>query len=237
MQELIKVHVNENGQQTVNAVDLHAFLQVKTELSIWLRRMFAYGFSEGIDYIKIDVPVNQHTTKFEYILALDTAREISMLQRSERGKEARQYFIACEKRLRQIVVDNKSQPINMAQHTIIEVQKTNSKLVNAKNYTEGGAEQTAEYNRRNCLLFTGHTPSEWVERAKKLGLKSKDRSSGKAVLRVLKPEIACAMSFSDSLVHEKGVSQEKAAEIGRTYTVGLFKELLQIGYTVEQLGA
>lgn len=103
MEELIKIHTTPGGRRAVSAKDLHEFLGVKTEFIVWVKRMLDYGFESQKDYIKNDVPVNQYVVKHDYILTLDTAKEISMIQRSEKGKQARQYFIACEKRLKEIV--------------------------------------------------------------------------------------------------------------------------------------
>ena len=101
MQELIKVATNAEGKKVVSARELHQFLEVKTEAILWAKRMFEYGFTENTDYsvIKSENPVNQQVTIADFALTLDCAKEISMVQRSEKGKEARLYFIECEKQL------------------------------------------------------------------------------------------------------------------------------------------
>ncbi|MFX1667845.1 phage antirepressor KilAC domain-containing protein [Riemerella anatipestifer] len=99
MKELIKI-TEQNGKQTVSARELHKFLEIGTDFTNWCKRMFEYGFVENIDYAKIGESINQYVTKYDYALTLDTAKEISMLQRSEKGKIARRYFIECEKKLR-----------------------------------------------------------------------------------------------------------------------------------------
>ena len=104
MNELIKI-TEYNGNQAVSARDLHKFLEVETRFDIWCSRMFDYGFAENIDYQhlykNVQLP-NGAIRKVldDYALTLDCAKEIAMLQRSERGKMARQYFIECEKQLR-----------------------------------------------------------------------------------------------------------------------------------------
>lgn len=108
MNELIKVSRNENEQQVVSARELYEFLEIKEHFTQWIERMFEYGFSESIDYQAVKNFVTHSngvggTYKTDYVLTLDTSKEIAMLQRSEKGKQARQYFIECEKKLKEQV--------------------------------------------------------------------------------------------------------------------------------------
>ena len=96
--ELVKIKQTENGQ-VVSARELHEFLNIETPFRKWIDRMFEYGFVENQDYIRVDKNVRGNEAK-EYALTLDCAKEISMIQRSEKGKQARQYFIECEKKLK-----------------------------------------------------------------------------------------------------------------------------------------
>lgn len=102
MKELIKI-TEQNGRKAVSARELHKFLEVKDKFTDWIKRMFEYGFTENIDYQSLSdfsEKPNGGRPSINYALTLDTAKEISMLQRSEKGKQARRYFIECEKRLR-----------------------------------------------------------------------------------------------------------------------------------------
>lgn len=99
MEALIRVTTNERGSRVVSARELHNFLGIGTDFNVWCKRMFEYGFEDGIDYTKIGESVNQYVTRFDFALTLDAAKEIAMIQRTERGKQARQYFIACERAL------------------------------------------------------------------------------------------------------------------------------------------
>lgn len=104
MQNLINITTNEQGSQVVNARELHEKLEVSERFNAWCQRMFAYGFVENEDYTGCKVfntLANQELTN--YTLTLDTAKEIAMLQRSEKGKEIRQYFIQYEKRSRALI--------------------------------------------------------------------------------------------------------------------------------------
>ncbi|MGV4405258.1 phage antirepressor KilAC domain-containing protein [Ornithobacterium rhinotracheale] len=100
MKELIKI-TEQNGKQAVSARELHQFLESDERFSKWFERMISYGFMQGVDYQGCTfwyAPANQTLT--DYALTIDTAKEISMLQRSEKGKQARRYFIECEKKLK-----------------------------------------------------------------------------------------------------------------------------------------
>lgn len=97
--------------QTVNARDLHAFLAVGKDFSTWIKdRINQYGFVEGRDFIEVlpgtgenFAPQNGgakrggHNAR-EYHISLDMAKELSMVERNEKGKQARQYFIEMERR-------------------------------------------------------------------------------------------------------------------------------------------
>ncbi|NGM63511.1 phage antirepressor protein [Sphingobacterium sp. SGG-5] len=103
MEQLIQI-VEQDGQSVVSARELHGFLEAKERFSTWCNRMFKYGFVENTDYVGCKVfntLANQELQ--DYALTLDTAKEISMLQRTEKGKQARQYFIEVEKRAKAVV--------------------------------------------------------------------------------------------------------------------------------------
>lgn len=111
MNELIKITTNESGNQVVSARELHKFLEIETRFNDWISRMMGYGFVENVDYqvlLKNEYNLSGGRPSTDYALTLDTAKEISMIQRSEKGKQARQYFIECEKRLKEII--NTQQP-------------------------------------------------------------------------------------------------------------------------------
>lgn len=99
MNELIKVTKDEQGNSVVSGRDLHEFLGVKDNYTDWFKRMVAYGFTENVDFIglseKSDKLVGR--PRVDHALTLDMAKEISMIQRTEKGKQARQYFIEVEK--------------------------------------------------------------------------------------------------------------------------------------------
>ena len=99
MNELIKV-TYDNDRPAVSARDLHEFLEVGSEYSHWFKRMCEYGFTEGQDYspfLTNRVDGLSGKPRQDAILTIDMAKELCMLQRNEKGKQARQYFIQLEK--------------------------------------------------------------------------------------------------------------------------------------------
>ncbi len=135
MNELIKID-NENR---VDGRDLHEFLQIETPFKKWIDRMLEYGFMEGVDFWTEDKNVHRADgtimpqKQTEYALTIDMAKEISMIQRNERGKQARQYFIECEKRLKRLNAPSYqiADPIARAQAWIEEEKKR--QLLEAQN--------------------------------------------------------------------------------------------------------
>jgi phage anti-repressor protein len=102
---LIPLDTNEQGTQCVSARTLYEFLEVKTAFTHWCNRMFEYGFTEDQDYsvivsVKNDINPQGGRPQTDYALTLDAAKEISMLQRTDKGKQARQYFLECERELK-----------------------------------------------------------------------------------------------------------------------------------------
>lgn len=97
MNELIKI----NDNNTISGRDLYDFLQINSNYTTWFERMCEYGFTEGIDYFpkmedRSDGKAGK--PKMNHDMTISMAKEISMIQRNERGKQARLYFIEVENR-------------------------------------------------------------------------------------------------------------------------------------------
>ncbi|MCK0203528.1 antA/AntB antirepressor family protein [Ornithobacterium rhinotracheale] len=103
MTELITI-TEQNGENTVSAKELHQFLGSNEQFGKWIKRMLSYGYTQGVDYehLALLVPTANggHIEAKDYVLTLDTAKEIAMLQRSKKGREIRRYFIEVEKTAR-----------------------------------------------------------------------------------------------------------------------------------------
>ncbi|MGN0027253.1 MAG: phage antirepressor KilAC domain-containing protein [Clostridium sp.] len=99
------ININTSSENiTLSARELHEFLEVKTEFRHWFPRMCEYGFEESIDFnpvifdqVRKEGNRQVSRTLEDYEVTLDMAKEIAMLQRSEKGKLARKYFIEVEK--------------------------------------------------------------------------------------------------------------------------------------------
>ena len=98
MNELLKIEINENQEQTVSGRELHMFLGIETRYNDWSARMLQYGFCEGKDfYSKMSKTSEGGRPSTDHIMKLDMAKELCMLARNEKGKQARQYFIEVER--------------------------------------------------------------------------------------------------------------------------------------------
>ena len=99
MNELIKI----NSNNTVSARELHEFLESKRDFTTWIKdKINKYGFVEGIDFT-FHKFVERKTWKHDYEITVDMAKELSMIENNDKGKQARRYFINCEKKLREVV--------------------------------------------------------------------------------------------------------------------------------------
>ena len=111
MNELISLTqsaINGELQQTVNARELHEFLEVSSRYNDWIRnRISNYEFQENQDFVCLTKTLVTQTeegregtsAQKEHFITLDMAKELSMVERNEKGKQARKYFIECEKKL------------------------------------------------------------------------------------------------------------------------------------------
>lgn len=105
MQELIPIS-EKDGKRAVNARDLHSFLESKQDFSNWIKnRIEKYDLVENVDYVLLNNFIEQTGrgghNKIEYALTVDAAKELSMVEGNEKGKQARRYFIECERKLKE----------------------------------------------------------------------------------------------------------------------------------------
>ncbi|MDU6975958.1 MAG: phage antirepressor KilAC domain-containing protein [Clostridiales bacterium] len=101
--EIINIK-EENGEILISGRELHEFLEIGTPYAKWFVRMCEYGFEENQDFItvgqKCPIANGGYQERVDHAIKIDMAKEIAMLQRNEKGKEARKYFIDCEKKLK-----------------------------------------------------------------------------------------------------------------------------------------
>ena len=101
---LVNNTVNGEAIQTVSARELHEFLESKRQFANWIQEQIdSYGFIEGEDFLTnlLKTP-NGGRPRIEYHISLDMAKELSMVERNEKGKQARLYFIECERKAKSV---------------------------------------------------------------------------------------------------------------------------------------
>lgn len=124
MQELIKV-TKENGEQLVSARELHEFLESKQDFTTWIKsRIEKYGFVENEDFTLHKFMVGK-SIAHDYILKIDMAKELSMVEGNEKGSQARRYFLNCEKKLKEII----QKPLSVEEMIVLQAQS----MIDVKN--------------------------------------------------------------------------------------------------------
>jgi anti-repressor protein len=104
--ELLPVYETDSGEKVVNGRDLHEFLAVSSKFADWIKnRITRYGFEEDSDYAAVSKVLETGGRTLEYILKLDMAKELCMVENNEQGSRARKYFIEVDKRFRRQIVD------------------------------------------------------------------------------------------------------------------------------------
>ena len=153
MDNLIPISYDNPERPTVSGRELHEFLQVGADYRHWFPRMCEYGFTEGEDFnsVKIDRVQNEggrmvSRTVDDHQLTIPMAKELCMIQRNERGKQARQYFLAIEAQW--------NSPEAVMRRAVLIAQKQNDQLkaVNKQLLAENSdLKPDAEYARAVCI--------------------------------------------------------------------------------------
>ncbi len=103
--ELVPVYTTSTGEKVVYGTELHAVLQVKTAYKDWsLRRLNECDAVEGTDFEAAQICAPSGQAKKEHIIKLDTAKEMAMLERNDKGKQVRRYFIEIEKKYKENIM-------------------------------------------------------------------------------------------------------------------------------------
>lgn len=152
MENLIEVKVNENQEPIVSGRELHEFLGIATPYKKWFDRMVEYGFSENIDFVavgqKCPIANGGYQEVIDHAIKLDMAKELSMIQRNERGKQARQYFIQVEK--------DWNSPDKIMARALIVANKT----IESKNLVIKKQTKEIEENKPKVIFADAVTASE-----------------------------------------------------------------------------
>lgn len=159
MNELLKINTTDSERITVSARDLHEALEVKTQFKDWFPRMCEYGFEDGKDFCSFLSESTGGRPSQDAQITVDMAKEIAMLQRTEKGKEVRKYFIQVEKEWNspERVM---ARALTIANKTIETLKIENSELKPKADYFDNLVE-------RNLL-------TNFRDTAKELGLRQTD---------------------------------------------------------------
>lgn len=132
MEQLIKVSENKSGDQVTSARDLHEFLEVKKKFTEWFKDQSEW-FTESVDYqaVPLKVPAKNgvgYTTRMDYVLTIDCAKEMAMMSKVPKGKQARQYFIACEKQLKEVATSKPVSTLDMVELMLQQARQQEARL-------------------------------------------------------------------------------------------------------------
>lgn len=173
--QVMEGHIGSELVQTVNARDLHTYLEVGKDFSTWIKdRISQYDFAESVDYVKFqDVrsPKSGSTksrpqTVTEYSISIDMAKELAMVERNEKGKQVRQYFIESERRAKNAVdpVAVLNNPAAMRgllltySEKVIELQSVVEEMRPAVEALEQIAEAHGSFTRTEAAKHLGVAP-------------------------------------------------------------------------------
>ena len=234
MQELIKITEKE-GQQLVSARELHEFLEIGQDFTNWIKRMIEYGFEENQDFTVAKISEGK-VTKHEYIITLNMAKEISMIQRSEKGKQARRYFIQCEKKLKEVVQAKPQCIEDVLISSLQEMKALRLELTNTKEAVKEIQEDTQ--NIRDLVAFN---PDQWRKDTTNLINKIANKLGGYSHIEEVRKESykilnsAYGVDVNRRLLNKKknmaleGCSKSKIAKVNVLDVIAEDKKLIQ-GY-------
>lgn len=149
MNELIKVNY-DSEKPTVLGRDLYEALEVKSKYADWFKNMCGYGFTENVDYMSFSKILENGGKAKDHQLTIQMAKEICMLQRNEKGKQFRQYFIQIEESWNspEMVM---SRALKMAENQIKKLTVINSQLTVDNTIMKPKADYFDELVDRNLL--------------------------------------------------------------------------------------
>ena len=150
---IVPTTINGQASQMVDARVLHAFLEVGRDFSNWIKsRIDEYQFAENQDYL-LAKSGEQHASgtkwRIDYFLTIDMAKELAMVERTAKGRQARRYFLDCERQLRQL---QQSMPVKLV-HQSRAVGRGQRQAINRQAWADvSGQAHAAFHARREQLL-------------------------------------------------------------------------------------
>ena len=223
MNELIKIERKVIGDEEVNSVDareLYDFLGVKMHFTDWiLPKIKDYGFVINSDFCRSTcISINGREME-NYILSIDMAKELAMLSKTQKGKEARQYFIDCEKKLKQIIGQTAKMP------EIVQCQLMGAETVaRMLNYSEASKLEIVENVYKSNNIPSGFLPS-YIPNAKIV-------LSATELLK--RNNCNIGIKAFNSLLVSNGYLEDRERPSNKKYVVKKFKALTDKGLTYGQ---
>jgi len=159
---IIHITTTEDGQQTVNARELHRFLESKQDFSNWIKnRITGYKFVEDRDFTRFSINLSKTSggrPSTEYLLTVDMAMSLSMVENNEKGEQARAYFIDCKKRVdlaQKILEEAENIPPARKMPTIMDLHRDQLAYLIAQGVPAGTACRSADKLMQICKKLPG----------------------------------------------------------------------------------
>lgn len=200
--ELVPIYQTDSGEKVVYGSELHKVLGVKSNYRDWIRNRIAdCDAVEGIDYeaAKILAPSGQH--KIDHIILLDMAKEMAMLERNEKGKQVRRYFIEVEKKYKSnTALANKVLETLVAQ--MASISETNAKILAMLN-EDRKPEISARQRGYSAVILERKYPATATVIASDYGISARQFNKKLEVLRIQHKDLNGHWNIHPSLV-DKG---------------------------------
>lgn len=183
MNELLKINTTDSERITVSARDLYEFLEATERFNSWFDRMKQYGLTEGEDFnplksLRVQTEGNREVQREvdDYQLTIDTAKQIAMLQRNEKGTQARKYFIQVEKEWNspERVM---ARALTIANKTIETLKIENSELKPKADYFDNLVERNLLTNFRDTAKELGLRQTDLINNLIEDGYVYRDQKS------------------------------------------------------------
>ena len=176
MNELLKINTTDSERITVSARELHKALEVNTDFNHWFTRMCEYGFEAGKDFATFLSESTGGRPSQDAQITVDMAKEIAMLQRTEKGKEVRKYFIQVEKEWNspERVM---ARALTIANKTIETLKIENSELKPKADYFDNLVERNLLTNFRDTAKELGLRQTDLINNLIEDGYVYRDQKS------------------------------------------------------------
>ena len=241
--ELIKIETREGFGRCVSLRELHEGLKIKSKFNDFAKRMCGYGFEENIDYIKAtqkkvtlnNEGKNRAYNEEDYIITIDMAKEICMIQRSDIGKEFRKYFIECEKQLKEVKQKPQTQlPTDYlsALKALVASEEEKQRLTKKIEEDKPKVEYTDNVLQAEGLITTTAIAKDFGMSARKLnGILNKEGIQYKQGGQWFLYSQYQDKGFMQSSTDKEGHISSKWTQIGRKFIIEF---LLDLGYVLNK---